>query len=76
MLDSQGIALIEVSDWLQVYWDMGRTVPAYHLALEEEISRWSGFVRALRRFDWEEFICLGNQYKSLAQKFRKRKVFS
>lgn len=30
---------------------MGKTVPAYRIALESEISRWNGFDRALRRSD-------------------------
>ena len=34
---------------------MGKTVPAYRMVLEEEISRWSGFVRALRQEDREAF---------------------
>jgi hypothetical protein len=34
---------------------MGKTVPAYRMALEEEINRWSGFARALRRLDREGF---------------------
>ena len=34
---------------------MGKTVPAYRMALEEEISRWNGFVRALRKDDREAF---------------------
>jgi hypothetical protein len=34
---------------------MGKTVPAYRMALEEEISRWSGFARALRKSDREAF---------------------
>ena len=34
---------------------MGKTVPAYRMVLEEEISRWSGFVRALRKDDREAF---------------------
>ena len=34
---------------------MGKTVPAYRMALEEEISRWSGFARALRKPDREAF---------------------
>ena len=39
---------------------MGKTVPAYRMALEEEISRWSGFARALRKPDretFDELIC-------------------
>jgi hypothetical protein len=36
---------------------MGKTVPAYRMVLEEEISRWSCFVRALRKPDRE--LCLG-----------------
>lgn len=34
---------------------MGKTVPAYRMALEEEINRWSGFARALRKSDREAF---------------------
>jgi hypothetical protein len=34
---------------------MGETVPAYRMALEEEINRWSGFARALRKSDRETF---------------------
>jgi hypothetical protein len=34
---------------------MGKTVPAYRMALEEEISRWSGFEMALRKPDREAF---------------------
>jgi hypothetical protein len=32
---------------------MGKTVPAYRMALEEEINRWSCFARALRKDDRE-----------------------
>ena len=34
---------------------MGKTVPAYRMALEEEISRWRGFARALRASDSRSF---------------------
>ncbi len=34
---------------------MGKTVPAYRMALESEIGRWSGFARALRKEDKEAF---------------------
>ena len=34
---------------------MGRTVPSYRIALEEEISRWNGFQRVLRGQDKEIF---------------------
>jgi hypothetical protein len=34
---------------------LGKTVPSYRIALEEEISRWSGFARALRKDDREAF---------------------
>ena len=30
---------------------MGKTVASYRMALEGEISRWNGFVRALRKDD-------------------------
>jgi len=34
---------------------MGKTVPAYRMALEDEFRRWSGFARALRKSDREAF---------------------
>jgi len=34
---------------------LGRTVPSYRQALEEEIMRWEGFKRALRDKDEEAF---------------------
>ena len=34
---------------------MGKTVEAYRMALEAEIHRWDGFVRALRKDDREAF---------------------
>jgi hypothetical protein len=34
---------------------MGKTVESYRVALESEISRWNGFVRALRKDDREAF---------------------
>ena len=34
---------------------MGKTVESYRMALESEISRWNGFVRALRKDDREAF---------------------
>jgi hypothetical protein len=34
---------------------LGKTVESYRIALEEEISRWSGFTRALRKDDREAF---------------------
>lgn len=45
--------------------DMGNTVESYRMALESEISRWNGFVRALRKDDREAFeemmdMCRGN----------------
>ena len=46
---------------------MGKTVPAYRMALEEEISSWSGFVRALHRSDREggdELIDMCRSYAS------------
>ncbi len=43
---------------------MGKTVPSYRIAIESEISRWNGFVRALRKDDREAFeelmdVCRG-----------------
>jgi hypothetical protein len=37
---------------------MGRTVESYRMALEEEISRWKGFAKALRTEDREAFEAL------------------
>ena len=34
---------------------MGKTVEPFRMALEGEISRWNGFVRALRKDDREAF---------------------
>ena len=34
---------------------MGETVESYRMALESEISQWSGFARALRKEDLEAF---------------------
>jgi hypothetical protein len=34
---------------------MGKTVESYRMALESEINRWNGFVRALRKSDREAF---------------------
>jgi hypothetical protein len=34
---------------------MGKTVESFRIALEGEISRWSGFARALRKEDREAF---------------------
>jgi hypothetical protein len=34
---------------------MGKTVESYRMAIEGEISRWNGFVRALRKDDREAF---------------------
>jgi hypothetical protein len=37
---------------------MGRTVESYRMALEDEISRWKGFAKALRLEDREAFEAL------------------
>ena len=34
---------------------MGKTVPSYRMALEDEIGRWKGFANALRKDDREAF---------------------
>jgi len=34
---------------------VGKTVESYRMALESEINRWNGFVRALRKSDREAF---------------------
>ncbi len=45
---------------------MGKTVPSYRLALEEEIGRWKGFVEALRSEDREAFEQLMDACRSYA----------
>jgi len=45
---------------------MSKTVESYRIALEEEISRWSGFARALRKDDREAFEELMNTGRSYA----------
>lgn len=45
---------------------MGKTIPAYRIALEEEINRWSGFARALRKSDREAFDELMDMCRSYA----------
>jgi hypothetical protein len=45
---------------------MGRTVPSYRIALEEEIERWKGFAAALRKDDKETFDQLMDMCRSYA----------
>ena len=48
---------------------MGKTVESYRIALEGEISRWNGFIRALRKDDreaFEEMMDMGRGFASEA----------
>ena len=45
---------------------MGKTVESYRMALEDEISRWSGFAKALRIEDKEAFDALMDACRSFA----------
>ena len=45
---------------------MGKTVPSYRLALEEEIRDWNGFAKALRTEDREAFEAVMNACRSFA----------
>jgi hypothetical protein len=45
---------------------MGKTVPSYRIALEEEIHRWRGFAKALRIDDKEAFETLMDACRSYA----------
>src|SRR5665647_1940846 len=45
---------------------MGKTVESFRIALEGEISRWSGFARALRKPDREAFNELMDMCRSYA----------
>ena len=46
---------------------MGKTVESYRMALDREVQRWSGFVRALRKEDraaFEQLIDICRNYAS------------
>ena len=45
---------------------MGKTVESYRIALEEEIHRWDGFARALRKKDREAFEELMDMCRTFA----------
>ena len=45
---------------------MGKTVESYRMALENEISRWNGFARALRKEEKEAFDALMDDCRSYA----------
>jgi hypothetical protein len=45
---------------------MGKTVESYQIALEQEISGWNGFARALRKEDRKEFKELMDMCRSFA----------
>ncbi|MCW3999067.1 MAG: hypothetical protein NWE93_02375 [Candidatus Bathyarchaeota archaeon] len=45
---------------------MGKTVESYRMAVEDEIRRWSGFAKALRREDREAFDALMDACRSYA----------
>jgi hypothetical protein len=48
---------------------LGKTVPSYRVALEHEIQRWGGFVRALGQEDravFEELMDICRKYASAA----------
>ncbi len=45
---------------------MGKTVPSYRMALEDEIQRWSEFARALRAEEKEAFDQIMDACRNLA----------
>ncbi len=45
---------------------VGKTVPSYRMALEDEINRWNGFARALRNEDKEAFDKMMDACRSFA----------
>ena len=45
---------------------MGKTVPSYRMALDEEIGKWKGFTRALRSEESETFETLIDACRSYA----------
>ena len=54
------------SDCLEVRQVRGKTVESFRLALEGEISKWSGFAGALRKLDREAFDELMGMCRSYA----------
>ena len=45
---------------------MGKTIPSYRVALENEIKRWDGFSKALRNDDREAFEQMMNACRNYA----------
>jgi hypothetical protein len=45
---------------------VGKTVESYRIAIEDEIRRWNGFAKALRREDREAFDILIDACRSYA----------
>ncbi|MGD0203351.1 MAG: hypothetical protein ABSC20_05530 [Candidatus Bathyarchaeia archaeon] len=45
---------------------MGKTVESYRMAIEDEIRRWNGFAKALRKEDREAFDILIDACRSYA----------
>jgi hypothetical protein len=45
---------------------LGKTVESYRMALEDEIRRWNGFAKALRKEDKEAFDALMDACRSYA----------
>jgi hypothetical protein len=45
---------------------VGKTVESYRMAVEDEIRRWSGFAKALRKEDREAFDALMDACRSYA----------
>ncbi len=46
--------------------NVGKTVESYRMVIEDEIRRWNGFVKALRREDKEAFEVLMDACRSYA----------
>ena len=46
--------------------DVGKTVESYRMAIEDEIRRWNGFAKALRKEDREAFDILMDACRSYA----------
>lgn len=46
--------------------NLGKTVESYRMAVEDEIRRWNGFAKALRKEDREAFDALMDACRSYA----------
>ena len=54
--------------------NLGKTVESYRMAVEDEIRRWNGFAKALRKEDREAFDALMDACRSYALRRRNKHI--